>query len=178
VAVPQAALSISNSPKTGLRAGTRVTLTPSGGSGAGAVTYSTSSSGCSVTGNILNVTSPRTCAVTATKSANGIYLSTTATATFTFVAVPQAALRIINTNRNNLGNSIPVKINVAGGNGSGSISFSVTGPGCYIVEGNKVVSYHFNNSRCLVSAFKGSSGIYGIVRSTPPTSFNFLAPTI
>jgi secreted trypsin-like serine protease len=178
LAVPQAALSISNSPKTNLPAGTSVTLTPSGGSGSGAVTYRTSSSGCSITSGVLNVTSPRSCAVTATKSANGIYSSTTATATFTFVAVPQAALRITNTNRNNLGNNIPVRINVAGGNGSGSISFSVTGPGCYIVEGNKVVSNHFNNSRCLVSAFKGPSGIYGIVRSTPPTSFNFLAPTI
>ena len=166
----QATLNISNTPKTNLPAGTRVTLTSSGGSGAGVVTYSTSTSACSITAGVLNVTSPRTCVVTATKAANGIYSSATATTNFIFVSVPQATLRITNTNRNNPKVS-QVTITTSGGSGSGSIAFSVTGPGCQIVSGNKVTTN--NVTRCLVTAFKGASGIYGNVRSTPPTTFTF-----
>jgi hypothetical protein len=170
VGVSQSTLSISNASKTGLPAGTGVTLTIAGGSGAGASTFTTSTAGCSISTNVLNVTSPRTCSVTATKAANGIYNSTTANANFTFISVPQAVLKITNTKRTNVRNS-QITITTSGGSGTGSVDFSVTGSGCRIVNRTKVTSS--NTSRCLVTAYKGASGKYGLVRSTPPTEFRF-----
>jgi alpha-tubulin suppressor-like RCC1 family protein len=65
--------------------GTDITLATSGGSGSGAVTYAvttTGTAGCSITGGTtLKATSIGTCTVTATKAANGLYLSDSSNAT-------------------------------------------------------------------------------------------------
>lgn len=76
---PQTALFITSEP-TVAAGGTR-TLTTSGGSGLGAVSYAVTTAGnagCSISGAVLSVTSVtsgNTCGVTATKAANGSYLS-------------------------------------------------------------------------------------------------------
>lgn len=76
---PQTALTITSEP-TVAAGGTR-TLTTSGGSGLGAVTFTVTTAGtagCSISGAVLSVTSVtsgNTCGVTATKAANGSYLS-------------------------------------------------------------------------------------------------------
>jgi hypothetical protein len=76
---PQTALTITSEP-TVAAGGTR-TLTTSGGSGLGAVSYAVTTAGnagCSISGAVLSVTSVtsgNTCGVTATKAANGSYLS-------------------------------------------------------------------------------------------------------
>ena len=76
---PQTPLYITSEP-TVAAGGTR-TLTTSGGSGLGAVTYAVTTAGnagCSISGAVLSVTSVtngNTCGVTATKAANGSYLS-------------------------------------------------------------------------------------------------------
>jgi hypothetical protein len=72
--------------------GTDLTLATSGGSGSGAVTYvvtTTGTAGCSISGGTtLKATSIGTCTVTATKAANGLYLSDSSNATtVTFSAV-------------------------------------------------------------------------------------------
>ena len=50
--------------------GTDLTLTSSGGSAGGSTTYSTSTSGCSITGDVLTTTLATTCVVTATRTAD------------------------------------------------------------------------------------------------------------
>jgi hypothetical protein len=62
--------------------GTTATLSTSGGSGTGAVTYSTgASTGCAVSGSILSVTNASgSCSVTATKAADANYQSATSAA--------------------------------------------------------------------------------------------------
>jgi hypothetical protein len=76
---PQTPLYITSEPT--VAAGGSRTLTTSGGSGGGSVTYAITTAGnagCSISGSVLSVTSVtagNTCGVTATKAANGSYLS-------------------------------------------------------------------------------------------------------
>ena len=83
----QAAFAISNATASNL-VGTNVTLTTSGGSGSGAVSFSVSGSGCSITTGVLSDTGAGTCNVTATKAADSTYGAATATKTFTFTNAP------------------------------------------------------------------------------------------
>ena len=80
----QGALSISNVSRAGL-VGTPVTLTTAGGNGEGAVTFRTTTSGCSVVGAELSASMAATCVVTAIKAANGLWASrSSAPAQFVF----------------------------------------------------------------------------------------------
>ena len=91
-AATQSALSISNNPKTGV-VGTPTTLTTSGGNGDGAVTYRTTTTGCTITGSQLVASRATTCVVTATKAANGIYASISSAPT-QFVFTVAVALKV------------------------------------------------------------------------------------
>ena len=77
----QAALTVASTPSTVVQ-GYSSTLSSSGGSGTGAVTYSVgSSTGCTVTGSTLTVTNASgTCSVTATKAGDTNYLPATSAA--------------------------------------------------------------------------------------------------
>ncbi len=64
--------------------GTAITLTSSGGSGTGAVTYAVTSfgtAGCGITGTKLNGARAGTCTVTVTKAADATYMATSSPAT-------------------------------------------------------------------------------------------------
>jgi len=74
---PQALLRITNAKTTGLAHTSRVTLTVAGGSGTGAITYSVSGTGCSVSGASLTASQATTCVVTAYKAASTIYADAT-----------------------------------------------------------------------------------------------------
>ena len=79
VAVAQSALTLSSTAGT---YGTPLRLTTTGGSGTGAVTYTTSTSGCNITNtDSLTVTSALTCSVTATKAASSGYSAISSSAT-------------------------------------------------------------------------------------------------
>jgi hypothetical protein len=71
--------------------GSPLTLTTSGGSGTGAVTYTATvgtAAGCVVTGSVLTVTSLGTCIVTATKAASTTNLAASSLATTVTFVVP------------------------------------------------------------------------------------------
>ena len=71
------------------------TLSSSGGSGTGEVSYTVSpasSTVCSVTGNVVTVLLPGNCVVTATKAADSLYNSATATTTIVVAKASQSAL--------------------------------------------------------------------------------------
>ena len=83
----QATLTITNSNSSPIAKGTAgLVLTTSGGSGTGAVTFSASSAGCSITNGKLTVAttyksgSTVSCSVIATKAASGIYAATSSVA--------------------------------------------------------------------------------------------------
>ncbi len=87
----QAKLAISNG-TTSVANGTSVTLTTSGGSGSGAVSYSTTDTGCSITAGVLTGGNDSTCSVVATKAADDSYNSiSSASVTFTFGTPPVVA---------------------------------------------------------------------------------------
>ncbi len=87
----QATLAISNG-TTSVANGTSVTLTTSGGSGSGAVSYSTTDTGCSITAGVLTGGNDSTCSVVATKAADASYNSiSSASVTFTFGTPPVVA---------------------------------------------------------------------------------------
>ena len=77
---------------TSTMVGTNLTLSTSGGSGTGSVTYSLTSAGsagCSLSGAVLSTSSTGSCTVTATKAADATYNSaTTGAVTITVTAVP------------------------------------------------------------------------------------------
>ena len=80
------------SPTSGT-AGTGITLSFSGGSGTGAVTYSLVSpgtAGCSITNGVLNATTGGKCSVVITKQGDDTYADQTTTVEFTFASPPSA----------------------------------------------------------------------------------------
>jgi hypothetical protein len=88
----QAALTLTSTNGT---SGTALTLTTSGGSGTGAVTYTATTGtagGCTVSGDLLSVTSAGICSVTATKAADATYLqASSAATTVTFASASQTS---------------------------------------------------------------------------------------
>ena len=86
----QAPLSVANSVLSGFT-GTPISLTTSGGSGTGDVTFQVSGTGCALSGNTLSATTDTTCAVTAVKAGSaGFNPVTSSIKSFTF-KVPLAA---------------------------------------------------------------------------------------
>jgi hypothetical protein len=80
------------SPTSGT-AGTGITLSFTGGSGTGAVTYavvSPGTAGCSITNGVLNATTAGKCSVVITKQGDDTYADQTSTVEFTFAAAPGA----------------------------------------------------------------------------------------
>ena len=87
----QAALTISSTSGT---YGTTLRLTSSGGSGTGAVTFATSTSGCNITNtDSLTVTSALTCSVTATKAADSNYTVISSSATSVIFAARPISIK-------------------------------------------------------------------------------------
>ena len=81
------------SPTSGT-AGTGITLSFTGGSGTGAVTYSLVSpgtAGCSITNGVLTATTGGKCSVVITKQGDDTYADQTTTVEFTFTAPPSAS---------------------------------------------------------------------------------------
>jgi len=80
----QATLTIANTTKTG-DVGTPITLTTSGGSGSGSVSYIVRSGACSIVGASLSATAAATCTVSAKKAESiGYQAAASAAASFTF----------------------------------------------------------------------------------------------
>nr|MBW4077265.1 hypothetical protein [Acidobacteriota bacterium] len=144
--------------------GTPLTLTLSGGSGTGAVTYVVTNAGtanCSITGNAVSATSAGTCTVMVTKAADASYLvaaSAATTVTFTTVAlVAQAALTLVST-RSTVGTALTLTL--SGGSGTGAVTYVVTNAGtanCSIT-GNAVSAT--SAGTCTVMVTKAADATY------------------
>lgn len=109
--------------------GTALSLTTSGGSGTGAVTYSAANGtalGCTVSGSSLTVTQAGTCLVTATKAEDASYSATSSPqTTVTFAKAQQAALSIDGPYSLEYGETFP--LTTTGGSGTGAVSYSRNG---------------------------------------------------
>jgi hypothetical protein len=72
-------LVVSNTTRTAT-VGSTITLTSSGGSGSGVVTFAYTGTYCSITSGVLSASQAATCLVTATKPSDGTYASKTSPA--------------------------------------------------------------------------------------------------
>jgi alpha-tubulin suppressor-like RCC1 family protein len=171
----QSSLSITSTSST---YGTALTLTTSGGSGTGAVTFavtSAGSAGCSISsGNVLNANTPGTCTVTATKATSTNHLATSSSATtITFARQSQSALSIATTNGDLYTGII---LSVLGGSGSGSVSTSVStgSANCSLTAG--VVSARAVGT-CTLTVTKDSDTYYSSESATFTLTFSKAVPT-
>ena len=169
----QATLTVANTTLTGT-AGTAITLTASGGSGGGAVTYAVTGAGCSVTGTSLSMTAAGTCSVTATKAAStGFLVATSAPVSFTFstgqgTLTAQATLTVTSNTATGTAGT-PITLKTSGGSGTGAVTYAVTGAGCSVTG----TSLNANVAgTCSVTATKAASGDYSQATSAVKT-FNF-----
>jgi hypothetical protein len=77
--LPQLPLTVSNTTRTAT-VGSTITLTSSGGTGSGVVTFAYTGTHCSLTSGALSASQAATCLVTATKPSDGTYASKTSPA--------------------------------------------------------------------------------------------------
>ncbi len=170
----QASLSVTSTNST---YGTALTLTTSGGSGSGAVTYavtSAGSAGCSISGgNVLNANTPGTCTVTATKATSAFYLAESSSATaITFARQSQAPLSIATTSGDLYTGII---VSVLGGSGTGTVTSSVSSgtANCTLTSG--VVSARAVGT-CTLAVTKDSDTYYSSESATFTLNFSKAVP--
>jgi len=171
----QSTLSISNTTRS-VGINTPITLTTSGGSGSGAVSFNVTGANCILAGvgnSQLSASTSTSCSVTATKAADATFDSATSAAvTFTFLDA-QATLTISNTTRSVAINT-PITLTTSGGSGSGAVSFNVTGANCILAGvGNSQLSASTSTS-CSVTATKAAQGRFASATSAAVT-FTFLS---
>lgn len=121
----QAAVSFTSATSTTY--GIDLTLSVSGGSGTGAVSYAVNSGPCSVIATTLTPTASGTCVVTATKAQDTTYLAETVTYNVTVAAADQAPVSVNNASTVVYGSALT--LSASGGTGSGAVEFAqVSGP--------------------------------------------------
>ncbi|MGA7521091.1 MAG: MBG domain-containing protein [Acidobacteriaceae bacterium] len=148
---------------------TTQTLTATGGSGTGAVTYSAGgSTACSVTGTTLTITSGTgNCSVTASKAADANYnLVTSAAATVTVQTATQATLTV-NASSPAAYNSTQT-LTTTGGNGTGVVTYSVGGSTACSVTG-ATLTITSGTGTCAVIATKAADANYNLATSAAAT---------
>jgi hypothetical protein len=145
--------------------GSTSALSATGGSGTGAVTYSTGiSTGCTVTGSTLSVTNASgTCSVTATKASDNNYnLATSATLAVALQKANQAALTIVDPSPVAYGDTPTLITN--GGSGTGAVTYDTgNSTGCSVV--GSILSVTNASGPCAVSASKDADNNYNIMTS-------------
>ena len=160
----QAALTVAATPSTVIY-GSTSTLSATGGTGTGAVTYGVgTSTGCSVAVDILSVVNASgTCDVTATKAADNNYnVVTSAALPVILQKANQAALIVVDPSPVVYG-STPT-LSTTGGNGTGAVSYSVgASTGCSVV--GSTLSVTDASGLCSVTATKAADNNYNVVTS-------------
>ena len=168
-AIAQPTLLISNTANSNLPANNPVSLTTTGGSGSGIISFTATGTGCSVISTNLGVTSaPTTCSVTAHSSATaGFLAATSASKSFSFVGVPQSPQISLSPTAQIILNRITgIRLSTTGGQGSGASTFSTTNSGNCGLSSTTASSPTLTivpttgTGSCTVTVTKAASGIY------------------
>jgi hypothetical protein len=165
-ALSQAALSLVD---TTLTLGSTLTLSTSGGSGSGLVSFvvsSAGSAGCSLSGAVLSVASSGTCTVAASKAADATYSAASSGAvTITASKRTQSALSLVDTA---LIAGSTLTLSTSGGSGSGLVSFVVSSAGsagCSLSGAVLSVLSVASSGTCTVTASKAADATYSAASS-------------
>ncbi|MSW82625.1 MAG: hypothetical protein F2840_15960 [Actinobacteria bacterium] len=170
--VAQDTLTISNTVLTLPATTGRTTLTTTGGSGTGPITFSVSKGICSVTLATVYLRDGKQCWVSATRASSyGYWGATSETVVFTWTS-PQATLSVSNTVLTDaVDDGVGVELATSGGSGDGVVTYTVTGTGCS-VSGTSLNATP--PATCVVTATKAAST--GWIEATSATgTFTFLA---
>lgn len=138
-----------------------LSLTYSGGSGSGIVTYlvsSTGSAGCSIFAGTVTVSSPGTCTVVANKASDDSYLSkNSATTLVTFSKGTQSSLTLAD---DGMLYGDTLTLSAGGGNGDGAISYALLSAGtadCSFDSGDVTST---TVGTCTISVTKAATAYY------------------
>ncbi len=162
----QSALSVTGAPST-LAYQSSVTLGTSGGSGTGALTWSTSTpSVCNVgsaTGVVTMSVSVGSCTVTATKAADADYYISSGSVTISATMASQSALSVVGTSSGTYLGSISLA--TSGGTTGGSVTWSSGASTACTVNSSGVVSITSGTGSCSISATMAGNSNYNSVTS-------------
>jgi hypothetical protein len=137
--------------------GITLSLTTSGGSGTGAVSYVVSSGSCFVVGSLLTVgDAGSACSVVATKAEDTNYLSVSSAATSVVTSKANQATLTLTSTSATFGQTL--QLTASGGSGNGAVSFSVVSGTCSIA-GSTLTPGNASSS-CVVKATKATDTNY------------------
>jgi hypothetical protein len=162
--VAQSPLSVASTSAT---YGQTLSLTSSGGSGSGAVSFTVVSGTCSLVGSTLTVgTVGSSCVVQATKAGDDNYTPVSSVATSITIGKAQQAPLALTSTSATYGQTLSLAS--SGGSGSGAVSFTVVSGTCTL---NGASSLNVGNvgSSCVVKATKAADNNYFEVSSTNTT---------
>jgi hypothetical protein len=160
----QATFTAAKSADTTYGSQTVVTISASGGSGTGAVTFqSLTPAVCSVNAStgVLTVVTAGSCSIRATKAQDTSYDAATSTVAVTIDKAAQVNISVSATYSNTtFGESVVNTVSLTGGSGSGSISFSSTTPSVCTVNSSNGVIAVVTAGTCTVTATKAADTNY------------------
>jgi len=158
------------------------TLSTSGGSGGGAVTYAVASGSCTISGTTLTApASAGTCTVTATKAANGIYdaatsaaititVNTTPTPTLTFATQNTASVTLTGSLTNAATSSIP---------SGGAITYASSNSAVATVDSSGVITTASAGTTIITATQAAAPGVNASATQTYTLTVNtLLTPTL
>ena len=163
----QAALTVSANPTSITSGGAGSTLSTSGGSGTGNVTYAVTSGPCSLSGSTLTGTAAGTCSVTATKAGDTNYNAITSDAvSVTVTKADQAALTVSANPMTITSGGAGSTLSTSGGSGTGNVTYAVTSGPCSL-SGSTLTGTAAGT--CSVTATKAGDTNYNAVSSAAIT---------
>lgn len=156
----QAALSVTSTSAT---YGQTLSLTYSGGSGTGAITFALVSGSCTVSGTTLTPTAATSCVVKVTKALDTNYnVASSADTTVTIAKANQASLSVTSVSG---AFGATLSLTTSGGTDSGSVSYVVDSGTCSLATATTLTLGNVGDS-CMVTATKASTSNYNAVSSS------------
>jgi hypothetical protein len=162
--IAQSSLSVSSTLAT---YGQALSLTASGGSGSGSVSFTVVSGTCSLVGSTLTVgTVGSSCVVQAMNAGDDNYTPVSSAATS--ITIGKAQQAILNLTSTSATYDQTLSLTAAGGSGSGSVSFAVVSGTCTL-NGSSSLNVGSVGSSCVVKATRAADNNYFEVSSTNTT---------
>jgi hypothetical protein len=169
---PQSELKVQANPTT-VDVNATSTLSTTGGSGTGAVSFAVAKGPCTIIDTTLTGISPGVCQVVATKSQDNTYAEATSEPlTVTVVLAPQTAL-LLSASPSTLEGGGSTALSTTGGSGVGFVSYQLLSGPCTL-DSNLLVGLEAGS--CVVKATKAEDSVYIEAVSEPLTVTVGLAP--
>jgi hypothetical protein len=138
---------------------TGITLSVSGGSGTGALSYSVTSgtASCSVASGVVSARYAGSCLLTTTKAADTNYSQAQITNTLTFIKATQASLVVTSVSG---AYGSPITLITSGGSGSGTVSFALSDAGTALCSVSGSLLSFTAVGTCRVTATRDADSVF------------------